>query len=702
MADSSVRDVVGLVAAAQAGDDDALGELVSTHLALVYSIVGHALRGHADVDDVVQETMISVMRGLPGLREPDRFRAWTVAIAHRQVQLHLRDRRKARLRREEIPVELPDASGDFAERTVTDLLLRAQRRELTEAARWLDDDDQRLLSLLWRETLGDVSRTEVAAALRVSPKLAGLRLRRMKAQLEAVRAVVRALQTSPRCPDLAGVVHSWDGVASPVWRKRLVRHIRGCRRCGLHRRGLVAPEKLLLGIVALPVAAGYTAQAPAASTVWSFVTLKMAAGAAAVTVAAGGSFVYAVHETPAPREESVAVGSPTTAPAPAVSPAASSAGAPSVAASAAPAPSAGVPTADIVVAPNGSDSGAGTLQRPYATIGKAVEAVRPGQTIALRGGTYQPTASVVIGTSGEATRRITLSNYRNERPVIDASRVPPDQWTIIHEANYWTVQGLEIKNSGSHAYVCVSCQFNVLQRLSIHDNVRSALTLRDPGTIGNQILDSDFFNNYDPDENGRAGIGLGIGNGSGDGNVVRGNRAFNNADNGFDVGDFASPVTLEHNWAYGNGVNRWGADPWQSNADGFHLGGGNPVPAAAHVLRHNAAWDNDSHGFSSSANRGAIELTNNTAFRNVVDGFYLWDSVGPVTANAALENGSAPATVREGTPQSGNTWQGGAVQFRSTDPRPAQGPRGAGGALPRVDFLVTGNGVGASMAGPTR
>jgi hypothetical protein len=47
---------------------------------------------------------------------------------------------------------------------------------------------------------------------------------------------------------------------------------------------------------------------------------------------------------------------------------------------------------------------------------------------------------------------------------------------------------------------------------------------------------------------GNAGIGLAVKDGSGEGNVVRGKRAFNNADNGIDLGRFASPVILERNW----------------------------------------------------------------------------------------------------------------------------------------------------------
>jgi pectate disaccharide-lyase len=710
-------DVTALVLDAQAGSERALSELLAAHLPLIYNVVSRALNGHADVDDLVQETMVRVMRGLPGLRDPERFRSWAVTIAYRQIQRYLRDRRKIMLRVQHTPLDMPDPGGDFAERTVTELMLTGQRREVAEAARWLEDGDRQLLALWWQEAAGELTRGELAAALAIRPKHAAVRLQRLRARLDAARCVVRALRAHPRCTELAGLLHGWSGVADPLWRKRLIRHTRDCVRCNVHRRGLVAPEKLLLGVPALPVpivaAEGLRvvveAAAPAATgaaghsilaSIQAFVQNKVAVAATAATVAAGGGFAYSVHETPAPVAEGpVAVASPTAA--------APRTAAPVLSPQAAPIPGAaavtGVSSADVYVAPDGSDANDGSLGRPYATLGRAVAVVRPGQTIALRGGTYRPTEPVLIDTSGDPEHRITLSNYRDERPVIDASQVAADKWAVTHRGGYWTVRGLEIKNSLSHAYVCRSCRGNVFQRLSIHDNVRSGLTLRDPDTVDNQVLDSDFFRNYDPGDRGRSGVGLEIKFGSGTGNVVRGCRAFDNADNGFDLGDFASPVRLEHNWAYGNGVNRWQAADWQSNAAGFRLGGGTPAPAAAHVLGHNAAWDNVGNGFSDGGNPGSPQLGNNTAFRNGEVGFHIPTATAVLSGNIAAGNGSAAEICDENARSSGNTWDGGdwtADMFRSTDPAAAQGPRRPDGSLPATTFLTTATGLGASMLTP--
>ena len=714
-------DTTELVTEAQSGDTGALDLLITGHLSLIYNIVGRALHGHPDVDDIVQNTMLRAIRALPSLREPERFQSWLVSIAYRQIQMHMRSRTSTLMRSQPMPVDVPDPGGDLAERTTAELVVTQQRQELAEAARWLDDGDRRLLALWWQEAAGELTRTELAASLAVKPKHAAVRVQRMKAQLDAARGIVRALRAKPRCGQLSGELKRWNGVTDPLWRKRLMRHLRDCPQCGSLRGDLVAPENLLLGVAALPVPVALLAGVKSAvhakaavsgtSAAVSFLSHlpaalqhKSLAAAAVATVAVGGGLTYAVYWTPATPGADRGIVSPTAA----VSPAAP-AGPIRASASSTPAPSAtptarpvgtGVQSADIYVAPNGSDTGDGSAARPYGTLNKAVAAVQPGQTIALRGGTYRPSAAISITVNGTAAKPVVLSNYRDERPVIDASAIPADQWAITQRSAYWTVQGLEVENSKSHAYVCLGCRNNVFRRLSMHDNVRSGLMLRDPGTTGNKVLDSDFFDNHDPaGADGEVGIGLGIQFGDGESNLVRGNRAFGNAAGGFDLGSFAGAVTLEHNWSYGNGVNRWNIPGFHSDAAGFALGGGTPRVPAAHLVRHNAAWDNVGNGFTDEGNTAALQLNNNTAFRNGGTGFALSDAAAVLRSNAAVDN-ATPATLAAGATANRNSWQLGgwtAGTFRSTDAATAEGPRTTAGALPRTRYLTTGNGVGASM-----
>ena len=241
------------VIAAQRGDRKALDAVVAGYLPLLYNIVGRAMTGHADTDDVVQETLIRAIRGLPDLREPTAFRSWLVAIAIRQVRGYYATRAMA------VPdtavAQEPAPESDFADLTILQLGLSGQRRETAEATRWLDEDDRDLLALWWQETAGRLDRREVAEALGLPPRHAAVRIARMKEQLATARIVVRALHEVPPCPELAVVTATWDHHPSPLWRKRVARHARNCSQCGEWPEALVPAERLLTGLPLLPVPA---------------------------------------------------------------------------------------------------------------------------------------------------------------------------------------------------------------------------------------------------------------------------------------------------------------------------------------------------------------------------------------------------------------------------------------------------------------
>ncbi|SCE74307.1 sigma-70 family RNA polymerase sigma factor [Micromonospora chokoriensis] len=257
----------GLVVAARQGDQRALDDVVAASLPLVYNIVGRALRGHADVDDVVQETLVRVIRHLPALNDPAAYRSWLVAIAIRQVR-DWEQRRRVALNRDaglDAIHNVPDPASDFAGMTILRLGLTDQRREVAEATRWLDPDDQELLSLWWLEETGEIARNEVADALGLSPGHVAVRVHRMKEQIQSARGVVRALRARPGCPDLRAVTAEWDGTPSPLWRKRLARHVRDCAVCGQLGATLLPIDRLLAGLPMLPLPAGLSAHVPGAA-----------------------------------------------------------------------------------------------------------------------------------------------------------------------------------------------------------------------------------------------------------------------------------------------------------------------------------------------------------------------------------------------------------------------------------------------------
>ncbi|WP_344447163.1 sigma-70 family RNA polymerase sigma factor, partial [Kitasatospora nipponensis] len=236
------------VAAAQAGDATAQERLIADHLPLVYNVVGRALDGHPDVDDVVQETMIRVVNALDGLRDPSSFRSWLVAVAMNEVRRRWTARQAAPVPGLQELTEVTDPGADFVDLTILRLGLSGQRREVAEATRWLDERERDLLSLWWLEAGGELTRAELAASLELTPQHAAVRVQRMKEQLDVARAVVRALAMDPPCAELAVLTAPWDGQPGALWRKRMARHTRSCPHCAGHRRDLMPVEGLLAAL----------------------------------------------------------------------------------------------------------------------------------------------------------------------------------------------------------------------------------------------------------------------------------------------------------------------------------------------------------------------------------------------------------------------------------------------------------------------
>jgi len=209
--------------------------------------------------------MLRVVRHLPELRDPSAYRSWLAAITIRQ----LRDREQvpaaALTRDAELGAvhDVPDPASDFTAVTILRLRLTDQRREVAEATRWLDPDDRALLALWWLEETGHLDRDEVAGALGLSNRHAAVRVQRMKETLQASRAVVRVLQAHPACRDLYHLTHGWDGAPTPLWRKRIARHVRECDQCSRAATGHLPVDRLLAGLPLLPVPVGLTVDLPA-------------------------------------------------------------------------------------------------------------------------------------------------------------------------------------------------------------------------------------------------------------------------------------------------------------------------------------------------------------------------------------------------------------------------------------------------------
>ncbi|MFJ5994618.1 pectate lyase [Streptomyces sp. NPDC092370] len=333
-----------------------------------------------------------------------------------------------------------------------------------------------------------------------------------------------------------------------------------------------------------------------------------------------------------------------------------------------------------------------------AQLEKAVKNATAGTVIQVRGGTYHPAATLGSTANGTGSAPITLRAYRGENVRIDGSELPAGSWLADIHGDHWTVQDLAFVNSPAQGFVATSSVGGIFRNLVTADNGDSGFTLRGDGTIGNLVQNLDSHGNYDPAGHGRNADGIAVKFGSGTGNRITGARLYDNSDDGLDLWQFSSPVTIEHSWAFGNGENRWKDTAFEGDGDGFELGGGGV--SAAHVVNGNAAWDNRRHGFTGDSNTAAIALNRNSAHANARNGFSFATGKARLGGNLAVGDKAGPARLGAATVSAGNTWDSGVATppFRSTDASGVYGARRADGSLPATTFLTTGStAIGSTM-----
>jgi len=89
------QDDIALVAASQAGDQEAFSLLVQRHQRRVFNIVFRMLQNYEETNEVTQETFLAAWQGLKTFRGDARFSTWLYRIAYncslKQLELRKRD-----------------------------------------------------------------------------------------------------------------------------------------------------------------------------------------------------------------------------------------------------------------------------------------------------------------------------------------------------------------------------------------------------------------------------------------------------------------------------------------------------------------------------------------------------------------------------------------------------------------------------------
>jgi RNA polymerase sigma factor (sigma-70 family) len=238
-------DDAALVEAARSGDRDAWARIYDRYADRLHDYCWSVLRDADDAADATSEAFMTAMQKLHQLRDPSRLRPWLYSIARRHALA--RGRARTRTAPADVAVlERPTAVGG-PEATAEAVELR----ELVwAAAGGLSDRDRSVLDLHLRQGLEGA---DLGEAMGTSAANAHVVLSRLRDQVErALGAYLVAHTDRDRCAELDGLLSGWDGTFTPLWRKRIARHVDDCDVCGERRRAAVNPLALLAAAPLVP------------------------------------------------------------------------------------------------------------------------------------------------------------------------------------------------------------------------------------------------------------------------------------------------------------------------------------------------------------------------------------------------------------------------------------------------------------------
>ncbi len=305
----------------------------------------------------------------------------------------------------------------------------------------------------------------------------------------------------------------------------------------------------------------------------------------------------------------------------------------------------GVSATTFYVAVNGSNSNNGSISQPFATIQRAQEAVKPGDTVYIRGGVYKMQEEQIarkeriwafvnyLDKSGKEGAPIHYWAYPNEKPLFDFSGIKAEglRITAFYVSGSWIhfkgleVTGVQVTIKTHTQSECFENQGsnNIYEMLSMHDGMAIGFYLVKGSD--NLVLNCDAYNNWDPvSENGKGGNTDGFGCHPSEGskrNKFYGCRAWFNSDDGYDVISSHESVSFENCWAFYNG---FGTD-FKSLGDGNGFKGGGygsraanliPDPVPRHTIQFCLAVRNKANGFYSNHHISGSNWFNNSAYKN--------------------------------------------------------------------------------------
>ncbi len=173
---------IPFLAEARSGGRAALGRLAVLVWERLYPFILRMTLSRDAAEDILQETLLTMLRQLGSLRDDHRFWPWIYRIAYRKVQDRSRDRR-LRSRCESVLLRRQSEGGKSGDNDPLAAQVRAE--SLAQVAAALTRLSHRQRNILQLRCYDDLPYTEIAARTRTSPDGARVRFHRAKESVKA-------------------------------------------------------------------------------------------------------------------------------------------------------------------------------------------------------------------------------------------------------------------------------------------------------------------------------------------------------------------------------------------------------------------------------------------------------------------------------------------------------------------------------------